>query len=69
MKFEMQFSRLLWDAGQASMVMHDFVLVIDPDKIPVAPLRKAGTNKRGLTKALSGAIEIRPRAGRKTLGT
>lgn len=61
----LQFSRSIWDATVGSMVNVAFVLEIDTDKIPLAPLHKARKNKRGTSKALSGAISIRPSIARQ----
>lgn len=56
----LQFSRSIWDATVGGMVNVAFVLEIDTDKIPLPPLHKARKNKRGASKALSGAIIITP---------
>lgn len=60
MKQMIQFSRSIWDATLGGMITVPFVLEIDTDKIPLAPLHKSRKNKRGHSKALSGAITIRP---------
>jgi hypothetical protein len=65
MKQMLQFSRLIWNPAVAMLVTESFELEIDTDKIPLNPLKKAIHNKGGKAKTLSGAITIRPAAGKE----
>ncbi len=65
MKQLIQFTRVLWDSGDGTNKAREFVMEIDTDRIPVGPLHKARSNKRGSAKALSGAVTIRPKAEKK----
>lgn len=65
MKQMLQFSRGLWEASEGRIITREFVLEIDTDKIPVAPLHKARGNKRKSSTTLSGAVIICPKSERK----
>lgn len=62
------FTATLWDEAQKKMKMTEFVITVNPDKLPVTVLQKAKSSKTGKSKMGGGAItieSINPEPGKK----